>query len=246
MSKLAICFYGQPRFLDNQIVRSCYSDIIEKYNADVYVHSWISESPIVEPLLTSSWVPTIYETSNAASKILEWLKPKRFKFDPPILVTEKLSSKSINLAKDMELYNSKNELTMLSHLKSVKESVNLIDTPSEYDFILVTRFDVMLEVFPTLSNMDSNKFYIRWQPNSPWWYDAAQLCGSKFYKSFYTFDNIDSIVEYLHNTDRRFYPELFKQRQHTLAGHDEDSVVYTNDLNYAIVRSHDGLTNVLR
>lgn len=241
--KLAICFFGQPRFLGNQVVRSCYSNLIKKYDADVYVHSWITGSDVETLLSRSSWVPKVYESPNSAKTIIDWLNPKKFKFDLPF--SGKLSDDNIKLVKDMESYSAGNELAILSHLKSVKESVGLIETPDDYDFILMTRFDVMLEAFPNLYELDSNKFYIRWQPNL-WWYDAAQLCGSKFYKAFNTWDNIDSIVEYLHATDRRFYPELFKRRQYNLAGYDESSVVYTKDLNYAIVRSTDGLIDVLR
>lgn len=241
--RLAICFFGQARFLENKIVRSRYLDLIEQYNADVYVHSWISGSSVEIPLSCSSWVPCIYESSDASRKIIEWFNPTKYKFDSPF--TGNLSARSETIAKTMESYSARNELAILSHLKSIEEVVNLIDEPEQYDFILMTRFDVMLEKFPNLLELDSNKFYIRWQPNM-WWYDAAQLCGAKFIKAFDTWKNIDVIVEYLYHNDRRFYPELFKRRQYEIAECDTKSVVYTKDLDYCIVRSNDGLNNVLR
>lgn len=241
--KFAICFFGQPRFLDNNVVQKCYIDLIKKYSADVYLHSWISSTDIKEPLSTSSWVPPVYETKDAVNKLISWLSPKKFRFDSPF--TGRLSDYSRNIASSMESYSERNELAILSHLKSIKECVDLIDYPESYDFILVTRYDVMLENFPNLNDIDSKKFYIRHQPNL-WWYDAAQLCGGKFFRAFHSVDNVEGIVEYLHKHDRRFYPELFKKRQYEIAGYSFNDVEYTSNLEYAIVRSNDGLNNILK
>ena len=43
--KVALLFYGQPRYVDNEEVYNSYkSNILDKYDTDVFCHTWWSET----------------------------------------------------------------------------------------------------------------------------------------------------------------------------------------------------------
>jgi len=52
---IALCFYGQPRFIDNPLGHSSHKKhIYSQGNVDVYTHYWFS--PIHTTFKASDWV----------------------------------------------------------------------------------------------------------------------------------------------------------------------------------------------
>lgn len=93
MKKLAICFYGQPRFIDNDIVYKRYTELINQYNADVYVHSWVSNTENIMDASDWSKQNNFIEKLNSAEQIVSMYNPKKVLFEPPqnfhLIITQK-------------------------------------------------------------------------------------------------------------------------------------------------------------
>jgi len=134
--RLAICFFGQPRYLGNTLVYERYRQVMDQYNADVYVHSWITGT--ASKMETSDWAKkhSFMENENSATIILSKYNPKKFRFDPPF--SESLNEHDRAVVRNMRMYTENNERNLLSHLKSYSEAIKLVEDPETYDFILMT------------------------------------------------------------------------------------------------------------
>lgn len=237
--KLAICFYGQLRNIRNPCVVSSYLNLINQYDVDFYCHSWKYADG--EPLNISSWVPAVNQSVGAEKFILETYKPRVYSFDIPI--DSSLSVASRSLAETMSDYSPNNEKALLSHLKSVTEVTRLIENSDQYDFVLLTRYDVHIYNMPNLHTMQK-KFYITDKRNQ-WWCDSCQLFSPNFLKAFDIFENIDSLLKKISDSQTRwFVAELFKKHSFT-KHYDMSDVVFTKDLWTGIVRNENCLENVL-
>ncbi len=240
MVKLAICFFGQPRYLNNKSVHGCYRKLIDQYNADVYVHSWISGKDT--EFSVSDWAKThnIKESVDAKERILSLYSPIKCKFDAPF--DGCLSAETRSKACTMRLYTENNEKNLLSHLKSYSEVIRLVENPQDYDFILMTRFDAYLFDFPNLYSLDSTKFYLTKKYDGGWC-DITQLCGSKFAKAFDVYQNFDSITDNLMKKDPCFIAELYKRENYDLA-YSRNDLRYIESLSSGIVRSEQGISSI--
>lgn len=238
--KLAICFCGQPRFLGNTSVYERYKEIIERYSADTFVHSWISKSSC--NMESSDWAKgySFVENAESDSIICSMYKPKKFRFDKPF--DGRLNETDRAIASKMGYYTENNERNLLSHLKSYSEVIKLIDTPENYDFILMTRFDAMQLEFPNLDTLDSSKFYLT-DRYAGGWCDVSQLCGGSYAKAFNVFDNFGSITKILSDKGENMIAEVYKRENYNLY-HNEDNVRYIQSLSSCLVRSEDGLKNL--
>ena len=231
--KFAICFFGQPRFLNNVCVQRCYKDIIAKYNADVYVHNWVSGKNQKMDVSDFAKCHQISENEDAAEQIISIYKPKKYRFDAPF--RGELSDHARNIAKTLGVYNENNERNLLSHLKSYSEAIRLIDDPEEYDFVLMTRFDAYLFEFPDLTKLDTKKMYLTKRYDGGWC-DITQLSGGKLASSFNVFDNIEILTKKIGDIKENFIAELYKRENYLLSNKMED-VVYLQDLSSGLVRS---------
>jgi len=238
--RLAICFFGQPRYLDNKKVHECYTNLINRYETDVYVHSWISGKDC--EMSVSDWAKkhSIKECADATEKILSLYSPIKYKFDSPF--DGRLTTETRQKASVMRFYTENNERNLLSHLKSYSESIRLVQNPQEYDFILMTRFDAYLFDFPNLHTLDTDKFYLTKRYDGGWC-DITQLCGSKFAKAFDVYDNFDLITDTLVNLDPTFIAELYKRENYDLS-YSRTDLRYIESLSSGIVRSNQDISSI--
>jgi len=237
MKKLAICFYGQPRFIDNEVVYEKYMEIINEYNADVYVHSWISDNQT--KMDASDWAIqyNFVQSSNATQQIISKYSPKTAIFEPPQKFS--LNNDTRNIVKSLSYYSENNESNLISHLTSMSKSIRLIETPKIYDFLLVTRFDAYIYQFPNLDILDKSKFYLDNRHGFNSWPDVGFLAGNKYKKAFDVSDNINDISDKIIH----FTPEEYK-KQNYLKYYDEIDAILLHDFKLGLVRSNDGLTKV--
>lgn len=238
--RLAICFFGQPRYLGNTIVYERYKQINDRYNADVYVHSWITGT--TSQMETSDWAKkhSFTENENSASIILSKYNPKKFRFDPPF--AEALNEHDDAVVRKMRMYTENNKRNLLSHLKSYSEAIKLVENPETYDFILMTRFDACLMDFPDLYDLDSSKFYLT-KAYDGGWCDLTQLCGGLYHKAFDVYDNFSSISNILSTKDPTMIAKLYKRENYDLY-FDRKDVRYIERLSSCLVRSENGLINI--
>jgi len=140
--KIALCFYGQPRFLKEAYIVS-YKKILEKYSPEVYVHTWWDEKVIGQQYSVAEWARrAIHEEdlvykSDTIEQIYKLYNPIKIQIDSPI---------------DHFLYGRPNNYYQFYTQYAVKELVD-----KEYDIIIRTRFDLkILQEIPIEQNSNLN------------------------------------------------------------------------------------------
>lgn len=180
--KNAILFFGQPRFVKHEQVQKCYLDLIQKYNCDVFCHTWFSEEE--QDYSFSSW--SNIKDCKVEKDSLEVIKNT---YKPKILINE--PSKNFNFYGNLEKFindkftnqflhfNEKNYSNVISQLYSIEQVSKIFFNYShKYKFIILGRFDTILTDVPDLNMSNEDKIYI--QNNHPKFPDMAIVYGKKF------------------------------------------------------------------
>jgi len=159
--KIALCLFGQPRWLENPFTYQSLKDrILSKYdNVDVYMHIWIT--PPDEHIETyfngGNWQPAKgkgVELVNAKEILLDKYAPKKYKFE------KQKHFDSIPGAEKVYWYQKENELPLISRIYSANESIKLIENPDSYDFIILTRTDIYYDTFPDLYSIKDEGLWV--------------------------------------------------------------------------------------
>jgi hypothetical protein len=159
--KVALCLFGQPRLIENPYThKSHHSWIMEKYDTDVYAHSWVSEDE--RPFDYSDWGIGMgladVQVKYVKSIILNNYCPKKYSFEEP-----KTFSLEEDVRKKVQLlnyYSLNNEINLMSHLYSMSKSIELLDKSVEYDWVILSRYDNYIESLPDLNSLDKNSLYL--------------------------------------------------------------------------------------
>jgi hypothetical protein len=188
--KVALLFYGQPRFVGNEdVIKSYKKDILDKYDTDVFCHTWWTDkggeydcstwSKITNCPISSNTLDIIRETYSPI--VLKYDEPRIFEFPPKVMLyVEKFTGKH----PDGDYYNHKNYSNILSQLYSIQKVSEIFESHADkhsetkYDWIVLARYDTVLIDFPDLYKCNPNKFYL---PNHhPKFPDVICTFGLKF------------------------------------------------------------------
>lgn len=215
--KVAVLFYGQPRFIENQRVLNTYKNLIRKYDADVFCHVWWEENGKYETSTCSRLNP-LTAHKNAIEIIKQNYNPKIIKVDQPSMkfnmpqhVKEHLDIKFTN--KDVE-WTEYNYERKLSHLYSIQTVSRIFekyedDTQQKYDWIILARYDVFVKEMVILNHpkLPKNKFYLsNHHPNFP----DLLFCYSRKFCEWSS--NVYDDVSVIYNHIRFPTAEEFKMR----------------------------------
>lgn len=126
MTKVAICFSGLSR-LSCHLTISKWQEYIEKYNADVFIHTWISDAN---------------DLTNNRHKLVDLFNPIVLKYEPPRIYP--LQDYQERVWWSVVVYN------VFSAYTSLYESTNLAIQYAnlkqfKYDYIIRARFDVLVD-----------------------------------------------------------------------------------------------------
>jgi hypothetical protein len=138
----------------------------------------------------------------------------------------------------MRYYSLNNESNLISHLTSLGRAVSLIEKPLEYEFILVTRLDAYMNVFPDLSTLSPNfLYYASGMANEcRTWVDGAFISGSKFVGALNAVDKMDELSSIV---------PMFTSEEYTKHGYltcfNRETTICLEDFKVYFVRSNDGL-----
>ncbi len=172
--KVAIAISGLPRKVEegyNQFWKS----IIEKYNADVYLHFWKDEE---------------YE------KILSIYNPKKYIYQEPFSFasfTDIINARDKN-SNYSEKYGVGGNMRSFPLFYGWQQLSSIVD--NDYDFIIRGRYDIEGKI-PDLNLLDTSKIYV----SGIHWYnidrfdDNLFISNSKLFKSTY-FDCFDYLMDY--------------------------------------------------
>lgn len=194
--KVALLFFGQPRFLDNKLTfESHKNNILNKYDTDVFCHTWWS--PDQNSYNVSSWsnINSCFSDSNSIIKIIEMYKPKVLQFQESINFSTYNKHNFENVIKNHK-WAFVNKNNILSHLYSFSKVGEIIEeyvnnTNAKYDFVVVSRLDAHILKFPNLQELNYNKFYL---PNHHDKFpDNLFVFGYDFIKFLNIFQNIEEL-----------------------------------------------------
>ena len=165
--KIALCLFGQPRYISNsRIFEHHKKAIYSQGDVDVFTHYWFDSNKDTFERSDWSYSENLTISKDTVEIIESRYKPKNQIFEPQIDFTPSPKIKKIvdNL-KDQRFNNDKNIFNIYSQLYSIEKSIQLFQDYSKensikYDFIILTRFDVILWSFPKLTNLERKKYYI--------------------------------------------------------------------------------------
>lgn len=126
MSRVAICFSGLPR-LTHIMTTVRWQQYIKKYNADVFIHTWILDQDTQK---------------NTVDKLVSYFNPKVIKLESSR--TYPLDQYSQRIWPTVIPYN------VFSAYASIYESMKLANNYAflqkfEYDYVIRARFDVLVD-----------------------------------------------------------------------------------------------------
>ncbi len=215
--KVALLLFGQPRALHNTDVYMSHKKfILDRYDTDVYCHMWYNENET--NYTVSSWVPNKYSTTvtKGSDAIIEKLySPKKMIVEP----SKGFTISDANYAKLCAKFgkhrcNERDMNNILSQVYSIQSVTKLVeDSKDQYEFIILARYDVILDTFIKLEELE-NYFYTI--SDTPYFKgyghfnDIFNIYTPKYSSTQYTFDNIEKIIETKLDTMWGPTPECFK------------------------------------
>jgi len=182
--KVAIVISGLPRKVEegyNQFWKS----IIEKYNADVYLHFWEDEE---------------YE------KILSLYNPKKYISEKPFSFADYVNGLEADesLSRPTKPYDVAGNFRGFPMMHGWQKICELLD--GEYDYVIRGRYD--LDGYCNLENVDPNKINV-----SSWHWGNSEICDDNLYVSnsdLYRkihYDAFDNLIEDAVKIGRIYFQE---------------------------------------
>jgi hypothetical protein len=196
--KVALCFYGQPRFLNNpHAIASQRHFIMDRYDTDVFCHYWFD--PKDKRYANSNFEKAggcsaqygykNYVLENTVEIINERYSPKAYLCEKPQIFPE--PDPLPDFCKNTPAYSKTNISNFLSQLYSWQKVVELASSQSDfenYDFVILTRYDLIFKAFPNL--VDGMKRLTSAHPT----YDFA-ITQPKFCEGIKPFDDFSDIAK---------------------------------------------------
>ena len=201
--RVALCFWGQPRFIENP---ATYEGIKKhllsnpNYQIDIYVHTWFSENGI---MVGSNWsginhtmnpktLDYIYDRYRNNLKRLIWSAQPNFLLDPRFTGLREQMQANMHVASCM--LPDKNFDALCSQSVSTSAVINMVqqNIVDKYDWIILMRQDCCLLDLPDLTTLDPEKLYCVYSaPNSI--KDDCFIFNPKYAKIF---DLVDALQTY--------------------------------------------------
>jgi hypothetical protein len=229
MTKVALLFYGQPRFVHSKEVQESYKqNILTKYDTTVFCHTWFEYGRNDYDYSTWSNLTTHNVPENAIDIILDVYHPNGLSVSPPqkfTLPSQVQEYIDINFGRQGH-WNEHNYSNLMSQLFSIQTVSNYIQpTTNNFDWIVLARYDTILYDFPDLSTLNKEKFHL--PDNHRGFPDMINIYSPKFLDwSRNVFNDIETSYMGIHEPT----PESFK--------HQSFLKRYTqNDLEYIPVRA---------
>ncbi|WJZ47843.1 hypothetical protein [Synechococcus phage DSL-LC03] len=216
--KVALLFFGQPRFIDNPEIERVYKEtILNRYDTDVFCHTWWEEADKEYDYSSWSRISKCPIPQNALELICEKYNPLLLQHNAPETFTLPPNAKMFVDAKFTGQHpeghwNEKNYSNIMSQLRSIKYVADLFDAYRQspevnqsYDWIILARYDTIVVNFPNLEMCDTSKFYL--PGHHPRFPDTIQFFGTKYLGwAKNAFNDVDSVYQDIWEPS----PEAFK------------------------------------
>jgi hypothetical protein len=157
MTKVALFISGQPRFVDSISYKYIKQNILDKYDCDVFCHTWFDTT--VE-MSTAPWsgLNGFKCKGNELELIKTLYTPKAFTYDIP------LKNEDIDISHFKYVENPKTPFILTSMYTSMKRCFqNFLDyyagNPPKYDVYIRLRYDIIPTVIPDLNTLETEMMY---------------------------------------------------------------------------------------
>jgi hypothetical protein len=161
--KVALCFYGQPRFINNLNSYKSYKEYIYgQSDVDVFSHYWFDQND--NKFSTSDWssIHENYVYEDTENLIKSLYNPVKYIADSRnFLKYEDVK----DIVKNLNYFSVNNFYNLQSHLYSYEQNFKLLsqhieNTKQKYDFVIISRYDLKITDFPNLNTLSKNKVYV--------------------------------------------------------------------------------------
>jgi hypothetical protein len=194
--RLALCLYGQPRFIDNDFCsNSIKTHIFSKYDVDVFAHCWFDENADV--YATSDWSKhhQNYVNKECIKIIQEKYSPKAFLYEEPKQFKQHDHLKE--RCSTLPYFSENNFYNLQSHLYSFESSLRSLinyveETKTTYDFVISTRYDILVSSFPKPDSLSRSMVYVDGKYQFS---DGIYLFDYEFIEQFKPFSEFEEITK---------------------------------------------------
>lgn len=175
MTKVALCISGQIRNIE-KTYPSIYENIIKPNNADVFIHAWFDKDNLQSYSIDQNREAQL--TSDIDKKIIELYKPKKILFEKQkcfansysnlyvpdswkegaLQMMSKTKEKTLDTANLHIIQNSMSMWYSIYKCNELKEEY-AVENNFSYDYVIRTRFDLILCEPLYVSNYDGNKLH---------------------------------------------------------------------------------------
>lgn len=190
--RVALVLYGQPRFLDNpHTLESHRRFLLDRHDTDVFCHTWWDANLAgYDATFVEGQVPP---DSDAISKITAGYTPSALAYEPPRKFEFPTEARKAVASKfSADRWNARVENNLASQFYSLEAAANLVNVPTAYDFIVVTRLDVPMASFPSLATLSSRKFYV--SDAHPRFPDFIFVFGPQFLASQKIYSRLQNLI----------------------------------------------------
>ena len=188
--KIALCLFGQPRGVENlKVFESHKQWILDRYDTDVYCHTWFKKDCVFE---ASTWanLPPTTPPDNVLQLIrthynpvrVEYEEPREFEFEQHIVTYP-------GFTKSTHFNIPRNRSNLISQFYSIQRVAKMVEESDvQYDFVIIARYDLVVLEFPDLRTLDPSFFYC--MDHHPRFPDLFYLFHPKFLSTQRLYDNI--------------------------------------------------------
>lgn len=171
--KIALCFYGQPRFYDITY-HNYFKEVLEQYSPDVYIHTWWGKEMVGSLYPCAKWAESALTEQDRTVKgevidnLLRWYNPKKIQYD---------TYGTVNIRQHKPNYYQFYTQYAVKNLLAEYEK----QTGIEYDLIIRTRFDLLINQYVPYQ-IDSNLWVSNSCPFTDRYNDLFSFSNSSNYK----------------------------------------------------------------
>ena len=179
MRRIALCFFGQARFLNNlECYNSHLTNILLPYQTDVFLHAWWTTG--LTEYKPSKWsrLSSVPMDKYTIKKLRQFYNPLHAIYEPP---------RSFDDNEDMS-----NVKSHLYSIKRVGEAFRDYTSPNDYDFIVLSRFDNIIVSFPNLRDLENGFYKMAGHPGVA---DQLFVFSPEYVNFMNVYDNFDVIIQ---------------------------------------------------
>jgi len=159
--KIALCLFGLPKYSD-YVLNTLKQNVLDLHDVDIYGHFWWSEDMIGEFKHRSShdkWEPDTIEKLKTTLSFKKLVLEPQSVFDLSgysftTIEPDLKAALTSKVCKDIIFSNK-------SKWDSTYKSYSLIDSPEDYDYIIITRLDVDYSCPLDVAKLSKEVLYIQ-------------------------------------------------------------------------------------